>query len=249
MLALTHSPSWQLAHCELTHLGRQRIDTELARRQHRAYCVALQEAGVEVHTFSMNRQYADSAFVEDIAIVLDEMIILGAMGAKSREPETVAWCDILAKYRPIHKLPCGATMEGGDVLRIGKDLLIGLSSRTNAFAIEAVAETLRPLGYNVRGVPVSNCLHLKTACTALNDECLLINPNWINANLLPRKKILEATDEWGANVVRLPDRLLANDQNRATIEQLRDANFNVCSVELSEFAKAEAGATCLSLLI
>ncbi|MEQ1826091.1 MAG: arginine deiminase family protein [Pirellula sp.] len=249
MLALTHHPSSLLAHCELTHVCRQHIDVDLAIAQHQDYRKALSEAGLDVRVYQHNLQYADSVFVEDVAVVLDELILLGSMGAKSRELETRVWRSILAEFRPVQELPAGATLEGGDVLRIGRNLVIGHSRRTNAVAIEAVSDIVRPLGYSLHTVPMSRCLHLKTACTALDDDTLLINPDWIDVPTACRKRILFAADAWGANVVRLRDRLLANSQHQATIEQLRLSGYQVEAVDLSEFAKAEAGATCLSLLI
>ena len=130
-----------------------------------------------------------------------------------------------------------------------RDRYIGASSRTNKQALEAVADIVGRLGYAVHSIPVRGCLHLKTACTALDDETLLVNPQWLDVDSLPKSKRIIADDAWGANIVRLPDRILANAQNRATIEQLDGLGYTVSSVDLSEFAKAEAGPSCLSLLI
>lgn len=249
MIALTHLPSPYLDRCELTHVDRHSIDFEMAVRQHEAYRGALQSAGFSVRAYDFNRNYADSVFVEDVAVVLDEVIVCGAMGVESREPELKGWRTRLSEFGKIAELPPGAKLEGGDVLRIGHDLIIGNSTRTNALAIEAVSAIVKQFGYAVHAVPVVGCLHLKTACTALDDHTLLLNPNWIDIELLPNKRLIVAADAWGANIVRLPDRILANSQNVATINQLRRLSFPVSAVDLSEFAKAEAGATCLSLLI
>lgn len=234
-------------------MDRQPIDWSRAMEQHLAYRNALREAGFEVRVFDMNLQCPDCAFVEDIAVVLDELIVLGSMGVKSREAESSAWRSILSELRPTFDLPPKATLEGGDVLRLGRCLLIGQSSRTNRIAIEAFNDIVCRFDYRVLVVPIANCLHLKTACTALDDETLLINPEWFDWNKIKSDamldlRVLVAADRWGANVVRLPDRLIASSQNRATMEQLCSAGYRVESVDLSEFAKAEAGATCLSLL-
>ena len=249
MIALTHLPSPHLDRCELTHIDRKPIDFELAVAQHEAYRGVLQSAGYSVRAYDFNRNYADSVFVEDVAVILDEVIVCGAMGVASRQPELEGWRTRLSEFGKIAELPLGVKLEGGDVLRIGHDLVIGKSTRTNLLAIEAVSAIVKQFGYAVHAVPVVGCLHLKTACTALDDHTLLVNPNWIDTESLPSKRLIVAADDWGANIVRLPDRILANSQYVATIDQLRRLGFPVSSVDLSEFAKAEAGATCLSLLI
>ena len=249
MIALTHLPSSCLDQCELTHVDRKPIDIELAIAQHAGYREALQAAGCLVRAVDFNRNYADAVFVEDAAVVLDEVILLGAMGVKSREPEVEGWRKLLVEFKTVVELPPGAKLEGGDVLRMGRDIIIGKSTRTNWIAIQAVSTIVKEFGYVVHPVPVVGCLHLKTACTALDEYTLLLNPEWLDSDLFPRKKVVIAADPWGANVVRLPDRILASSQHVATIEQLRRLGYTITSVDLSEFAKAEAGATCLSLLI
>ena len=249
MIALTHLPSPYLDRCVLTHVDRQPIDFELAAAQHEAYRGALQAAGYSVRIYDFNRSYADSVFVEDVAVVLDEVIVCGAMGVESREPELEGWRTRLREFGTVAELPPGAKLEGGDVLRIGHDLVIGKSTRTNVLAIEAVSAMVKQFGYAVHAVPVVGCLHLKTACTALDDHTLLVNPNWIDIKSLPNKRLIIAADAWGANIVKLPDRILANSQYVATIDQLKKHGFPLSTVDLSEFTKAEAGASCLSLLI
>ena len=249
MIAMTHVPSPNLAQCELTHVDRHPIDMELAIRQHTSYREALHAAGCSVQVFDFNRNFADAAFVEDVAVVLDEIILMGCMGVESRAPEVGGWRRILSEIRTVVELPADAKLEGGDVLRIGRDMIIGISTRTNRTAIEAVTKMVSPFGYVVHAVPVFGCLHLKTACTALDDETLLLNPHWLDCASLPVKKQIFALDQWGANVVRLPNQLLTNSEHLATIDQLERLGYPVTAVDLSEFAKAEAGATCLSLLI
>lgn len=249
MIALTHLPSPNLVQCELTHVDRCPIDIDLSVRQHKCYCDSLQAAGCTVRVFDFNRDLADAVFVEDVAVVLDEIILMGCMGVRSRLPELDGWRKLLSEFKTVAELPGGATLEGGDVLRIGRDLIIGISTRTNRIAIEAVTKMVRPFGYVVHAVPVIGCLHLKTACTALDDETLLLNPRWLDCASLPFKKKIFALDKWGANVVRLPNQILTNSEHLATIDQLDQYGYRVTAVDLSEFAKAEAGATCLSLLI
>ncbi len=249
-IALTHTPSNALGQCALTHLQRIPIDGELAKQQHRAYLATLHDMEVDVRNHEFNAAQPDGCFVEDVAVVFDECIVLGAMGTASRQAETESWAKVLQSFGRVLRLPRGATLEGGDVLRLNKDLLVGLSSRTNAAAIEALSLLVTPMGYRVHPIEVLGCLHLKTACTALDHDCLLVNSDWIRTDKLPKRKMIEAVEPWGANVLRLPNgRLLMSSTHQRTHEELDAAGFSLTLVELSEFEKAEAGITCLSIVI
>src|SRR5262245_47081345 len=131
MLALTHLPSRNIDHGERPHVARVPIDFELALRQHDAYCTMLRGCGVEVHTLDVNCDLPDSTFIEDTAIVLDELAVLASMGAEARRGEPAGIEPELRKYRTIERVEAPATLEGGDVLRIGRTMLVGLSPRTN----------------------------------------------------------------------------------------------------------------------
>ncbi len=250
MLALTHLPSPYMAQCQLTHLARAPIDHDLASRQHEEYCRVLHECGVEVVTLDVNRDLPDCAFVEDTAVVLDEVAILAPMGTAARRSEPAAIERELRKYRAIQRIELPATLEGGDVLRVGYTLLVGLSSRTSRAGIEALETIVRRHGYAVLAVPVSGCLHLKTACTALDDQHLLVNPAWLDVRPLRGFKLIHIPEEepWAANTARVGGSVcLAAGQPR-TAELIRGLGFDVRTIDLSEFAKAEGGVTCLSLL-
>lgn len=249
IIALTHSPSARLGDCELTHVDRQSIDLGRAMAQHEAYRSALEEADLQVRNFDFNACHADCCFVEDVAVVLEELVLVGSMGVASRRPEVAPWRDLLATFRPIVDLPADARLEGGDVLCLGKQLLIGLSARTNRKAIESVSDLVRPLGYSVHAIKVAGCLHLKTACTAIDDETLLLNPDWIEVGHLPQFKQIATCDSWGANILRINESLFASKTHTRTVEQLTENGFRVHVLDISEFEKAEAGLTCLSLLL
>src|SRR5262249_28856941 len=147
----------------------------------------------------------DCAFVEDTAVVLDEVAVLASMGTASRRAEPAAIEPELRKYREVRRVEAPATLEGGDVLRVGRTLLVGLSSRTNQAGIDALGETARPFGYGVVPVPVQGCLHLKTACTALDDRRLLVNPAWLDVQTLQGFDLVHVpeAEPWGANVARV----------------------------------------------
>lgn len=211
----------------------------------------LEDCGVRVRTLDVNTALPDGVFVEDTAVVLDEVAIMCPLGTPSRQGEAAGIEPELARYRPIVPVEPPATLEGGDVLRIGRTLLVGLSSRTNAAGVEELARIGGRHGYHVRAVPVHGCLHLKTACTALPDHRLIVNPAWIEmAALKDFGQIpIPPAEPWGANVVCLGNAVVAAAENVQTTALIRELGFDVRSVALDEFAKAEGGATCLSLLL
>src|SRR5262245_23479237 len=167
MIALTHIPSPNLQACERTYVPHATIDHALALQQHAAYCEALRRCRAKVVTLDVNGNLPDATFIEDTAIVVDEVAVPCSMGTASRRDEPLAIAPILREYRQVERIEPPATIEGGDVLRLGRTLLVGQSSRTNAAGIALLAAIVGRHGYQVESVPVRGCLHLKTACTAL----------------------------------------------------------------------------------
>jgi len=207
--------------------------------------------GVEVESLSPLEAYPDSVFIEDNAIVLDELAVVTSLGKASRQGEVMSLRPILSRFRSLVDLLPPATIEGGDVLRVGKRLIVGVSSRTNQRGVEALREIVEPLGYDVTTVSIHHCLHLKTACTALDEETLLVNSEWLDVEVFKQFRLLSvpSSEPFGANVVRVADGILANAIFPRTLEVLRKAGHSVIEVDISEFSKAEAGVTCLSLII
>jgi dimethylargininase len=251
MIALTHIPSPHMQACERTFVPQAAIDHARAVEQHAAYCQALRESRAEVVTLQVNERLPDCAFIEDTAIVLDEVAILCSMGADSRRDEPAGIEPVLRRYREVERLGLPATLEGGDVLRVGRTFLVGQSCRTNAAGITLLSSIVGHYGYQVAAVPVHGCLHLKTACTALPDGRLLANPAWIDTSALAAYELVSVpqSDPWGANVLLARSRVLMPAAHQPTAELLDGLGFTVQSIDVSEFAKAEGGVTCLSLLI
>ena len=250
MLAITHTPSPRLADCQLTFVDRSAIDYDRAVRQHTEYCRVLGDCGAKVYTLDVNADLPDSVFVEDTYVVLDETALMCRLGAASRREEAAGIEQTIARFRPIDRVEIPATLEGGDVLRVDRTLLVGLSSRTNEAGVETLARIGGHYGYNIRVVPVHGCLHLKTACTALPDNRLLVNPSWVDVGVLRdfAQVCVPASEPWGANVVCLRGHVIAAAENAETAALIRGLGFDVRTVELDEFAKAEGGVTCLSIL-
>jgi dimethylargininase len=250
MIALTHLPSPHLERCQLTFLGRTPVDYDRAVQQHRDYCRVLDACGVPVRTLDVNRHLPDCAFIEDVAIVLDELAVLASMGAESRRLEPAGIEPELRPFRKIFRVEAPATIEGGDVLAVGRTLLAGLSSRTNAAGVDALEAIVRPKGYSVVRVPVHHCLHLKTACTALDGRRLLVNPAWLDVQALKGWDLVRVPEgePWAANTLPVGRHVCLAAAHVRTADLLDGLGFQVRTIDLSEFAKTEGGVTCLSLL-
>jgi dimethylargininase len=249
MLALTHVPSPNMADCQLAHVARVPIDYDRAVRQHEAYCQMLRDCGAEVRTLDVNRHLPDCAFVEDTAVVLDEFAILTSMGTGARRPELAGIEPELRKHRMVEHIELPATIEGGDVVQLGRTLLVGISARTNPSGATALAAIVRRHGYTIRPVAVRGCLHLQTACTALDDHCLLVNPAWVELSDLSGFELVHVPDEepWAANVARVGPTLCLAAVHVRTADLMSGLGYTVRTVDVSEFAKAEGGVTCLSI--
>jgi len=237
--------------CERTFVEESPIDVALACDQHDMYCRALTSLGLAVRVLNSNVRFPDCAFVEDPAVVLDEIAVLGSMGTASRVAEVLAIETELKRYRDVVRIEPPDSLEGGDVLRIGRTLIVGISTRTNEAGAQALADVTRPFGYNVLPVVVSGSLHLKTAVTALPDNRLLINSEWIDPKQLDQFTLvpIPADEPWAANTLPLAGQIIMPAAHCRTIELLEDLAFKVRPVDISEFGKAEGGVTCLSLIV
>ena len=248
--ALTHTVSPRIAECELTFVDRLPIDLRLAVRQHDDYCDALRGLGVIVKQLSENESYPDSCFVEDTAVVVDELAIICSMGAASRRGETRLIERELSEYREIAHISLPATIEGGDVLRIGKKIFIGESSRTNPEGIEELARILEPRGYRIARVRTRGSLHLKSACTAIDEETLFVNPEWVELDAFGGLNLVYTPPEepWSANVLRIGTTVCVQAGFPRAVELIERVAERVEIIDISELRKAEAGLTCSSIV-
>lgn len=241
-----------MAEAVRTFIDVHPIAIEVVARQHLAYREALGRAGAEVVVIESNLAYPDAVFIEDTAVVLDEVAVLTSMGTPSRRDEVRGVEAELRRHREdIARIDAPATLEGGDVLRVGRTLLVGATGRTNRGGFDALARIARRHGYDVRSVRVSGCLHLKTACTALPDGTLLANPRWLELSDLEGFPVLHVHEEEpdAANVVLAGEHVVTGAAHPRTADLVRSRGFHVDTVDLSELAKAEGSATCLSILV
>jgi dimethylargininase len=251
MLALIHLPSPHLDHGQRTHVARVPVDYDLALRQHAEYCRMVRGCGATVVTLDVNSNQPDGTFIEDTAVVLDEVAVVASMGTQARHREPAGIEPELRKYRELRRMQPPATLEGGDVLRIGRTLLVGLSARTNLAGLHDFERIVGRYGYRVLPVPVLQCLHLKTACTALPDGRLLVNPAWLDMQALPGfETVAVPKDEpWAANTLPINGIVCIAAEHVQTAALIRRRGFDVRTFDHSEFAKVEGGVTCLSLMI
>ena len=250
-LAITRAVSRSLADCQLSHLPRVEIDLERARAQHAAYARCLRDEGYRVHELPEEPTLPDSVFVEDTAVVLGAVAIGLRPGAPSRRPEVTSVAAALAEHIEVEPLGGTGTVDGGDVLVHGRELFVGRSARTDAAGIEALEAAARRHGYALRTLGLRDCLHLKSALCALDEETLLVNRAWLAQEPPAGRRLVEAdpVEPFAANVVRLRGALLHAAEHPRTRARLEDAGYRVVAVEAGELAKAEGGVTCCSLLL
>ena len=236
--------------CELTHLARVPIDVEKAQAQHVVYERVLERLGCVVERLPAAPEMADSVFIEDIALVLDEIAIITRPGAPSRRAEVPEVEAAVARFRSCRRIEPPGTLDGGDVLAVGKAVFVGCSTRTNGEAVSQLRRLLAPFGYAVEPVVVRGALHLKSAVTAVGDSLLLVNRGWAPVDVLGAFELLEThpLEPHGANALRVGDSIVYPQAFPRTREVLERRGLDVRCVDMSELAKAEGAVTCCSLV-
>lgn len=250
LTAITRQVSSSINNCELSFHARQPIDVAKAIAQHKAYQDCLAELDVRIVSLPAEPELPDAVFVEDPAVVVDEVAVISIMGAPSRRPEARSLVGPLSRYRSIKFLVEPATLDGGDVLRVGRLIFVGLSQRTNREGVVQLGDLLRPYDYQVQPIEVKGCLHLKSACSYIGNATVLINRSLIDAERLRGFELIDVPDEEpaGGNALLVKDVVIipaSFPKTRALLERRR---FRVRTLDLSELQKAEAGITCTSLI-
>jgi dimethylargininase len=250
LLAITREVGDALAACEISFIERTPLDVGLARRQHGVYCNALRSLGCTLIELPALPGMPDAVFVEDVAVVLDEVAVMTHPGAASRRAEGGPVADVLGRYRPLRRLDAPGTLDGGDVLRIGRKLFVGQAARSNADGIAQLREGIAEFGYSVQPVPTHGCLHLKSAVTLVGDDTVLVNPEWVDASVFTGYRVIEIhPDEGhGANALRIGGAVIHPDCFPLTRRRLAGAGIEVIPVDVSELQKAEGAVTCCSLV-
>jgi len=250
LTAITRAVSPGLVHCELSFIDRRPIDLVRAEEQHHTYEGLLGKLGARVISLPAEPELPDSMFVEDPAIVLDELAVILPLGTETRRAEADSLATELAKFRPLEYVRLPGTLEGGDVLRLGRKLFVGLTRRSNPEGIRQLTAIVERHAYEVITVPVTGCLHLKSAATYLGENTLLANRNWFDAApFAPCAWVDVDPDEpHAANALALRGTVVFPASFPKTLGRIAALGFHVTSLDISELQKAESGLTCSSLL-
>jgi len=251
MIAITREISAAIDRCELTHLDRVPIDVATARAQHADYERCLAGLGCAIERLPASDTMPDSVFIEDTAIVLPELAVIARPGAASRRAETAAVAGALGRHRTLRFIEPPATLDGGDVLVAGRQVFAGASARTSAAGIAQLRAILEPYGYRVVTAPVTGCLHLKSAVTAIDERTLLMNRGWTDAAAFGGFDIVDVDPQepFAANALWLDGVVVHAAEFPCTRRRLEARGFTVRTVPASELAKAEGGVTCCSLIV
>jgi dimethylargininase len=241
----------------LTHLERERIDYERAVQQHAAYEACLERLGCRVERLPDAPELPDSVFVEDAAVVFDEIAVIARPGAASRRPEVDAMAAALRPHRPLVSIESPGTLDGGDVLVTPGTVFVGISGRTNADGVRQLAALVAPHGFEVVAVPVTGCLHLKSAVSAVflppkgGRSILLINPAWIERSYFDGFDLIEVdpSEPAAANVLLVGDSVVCASEHTRTRARIEARGLVTHSVPAGELAKAEGGVTCCSIIL
>ncbi len=250
-IAITRQVSPSIGRCELTHVERQEIDYRAAVRQHGEYERLLAKLGCEVRSLPAASDLPDSVFVEDTAVVLQEIAVITRPGADSRKAEIPSVAAAIALHRPMAQIVVPGTLEGGDVLAVDRRVYVGMSTRTNASGVQQLSDILRPFGYTVCTVEIKSCLHLKSAVTRVAPDALLVNPLWVDRRELPDdlgRIEVDPAEPFAANALQVGDRVVYPAAHRRTVERLVAAGVRVDPIDISEISKAEGGVTCCSVI-
>jgi dimethylargininase len=250
LIAITRGVSPALAECELSFIPRQPINLAIAQQQHHGYETILEQLGARVIALPAERTLPDSMFVEDPALVLDELAVIFPLGTETRRREAATIASALASFRKLARVELPGTIEGGDILRLGRKLYVGLTTRSNAEGISQLATIVTPFGYEVIGVPVTGCLHLKSAVTSLGENTLLANRAWFESSLIKDHEWVDVdpAEPHAGNALTIAGTVVFPASFPRTRARIEARSFHVAPLDISELQKAESGLTCSSLL-
>jgi dimethylargininase len=246
--ALVRRPGPRLSDGLVTHFERTQVDVGVATKQWHGYVDAMSGHGWDIIEVPSADDCPDAVFIEDTIVMYGGLAVISLPGAPSRQPETAAVSDLVGRlgYEVARIEPPG-TLDGGDVLKVGDTVYVGLGGRTNAAGITQLAAHLEPRGATMVTVPIEKVLHLKSAVTALPDGTIVGWPDAVDdASVFP--KFLPTPEESGAHVVLLgDDRLLMAADCPLSAEMYRSLGYRPLEVDISEFQKLEGCVTCLSV--
>lgn len=250
LTAITRAVSPALSECQLSFIPRQPIDMQKANAQHHAYVKLLSDLGARVVSLPAEPALPDSMFVEDPALVLDEIAVIFPLGAESRRPEAPSIAAALQPFRKIEHVQLPGMTEGGDILRLGRKIFVGLTARSNTEGIAQLSRIVAPYNYEVFGVPTPGCLHLKSAVTALDEHTLLANRAWFDSSFFSDYDWVDVdpAEPHAANALSFNGTVIFPASFPRTRSRIEARGFRVSTLDISELQKAESALTCSSLI-
>jgi dimethylargininase len=225
------------------------IDVKLAAEQHERYCAALAAAGVDVVRLEADDRYPDCCFVEDPALVIGDRVVILNMGESSRRGESEAIREELSSLRGVTVMGAPGTVEGGDVLRIGNKVYVGVGPRSDRVGFDTLRSLFGAEGFDVIPVELHNTLHLKSVCAYLGGDHVVWCPGHFDENLLADYQRIDvrAADAYSANCIALNGRVFVAEGFPETVARIERAGFDTIEVPVSEFRKGDGGVSCLSV--
>jgi len=228
----------------------EKIDVTLAKRQHAEYCNALQKLGLKLIWIEGDNALPDSCFVEDTAIIIEEKAIICNIKIKSRVKEVIEVARVLEKFKETYSIKPPATIDGGDVLKIEDKIFVGLSTRTNLHAVHQLEKIVENNKLKIVPVRLHNVLHLKSACTYLGNNCVILSKGHFDTDILRdyRKVMVPRGEEYAADCLAINGTILMAKGYPKTKKLIEQKGFVVKELEMSEFRKGEGALTCLSII-
>jgi len=235
-------------HCVRTNT--EKIDVALAKSQHAEYCKALKKLGLELIWVEGDNTLPDSCFVEDTAIILGDKAIICNMKIKSRVKEVVEVAKVLEKLKETYYIRPPATNDGGDVLKIEDKVFVGLSARTSIHTTGQLRKILEDSDFEIVPVTIHNVLHLKSACTYLGNNCVILSKRHFDMDILRdyKKIVVPRGEEYAADCLAINGTVLMVKGYPKTKKLVEREGFFVKELEMSEFRKGEGALTCLSII-
>ncbi|UCG36846.1 MAG: N(G),N(G)-dimethylarginine dimethylaminohydrolase [Candidatus Bathyarchaeota archaeon] len=231
--------------------NKERIDVALARKQHKRYCDAIRELGLELIWIQRADNLPDSCFVEDTAVVIGEKAVICNMKVKSRAEEVTKVANAMKGLRDTHFIKPPATIDGGDVLTIENKVFVGITSRTNMYAANQLKNIVKNTGFEIIPVKISTVLHLKSACTYLGNKTVVLSKGHFNIDCLQglRRILVPKDEEYAADCLAINGKVIVAEDYPKTKRLVEKHGYEVRTLDISEFRKCEGALTCLSIIV
>ncbi|MFX0080354.1 MAG: dimethylarginine dimethylaminohydrolase family protein [Candidatus Hodarchaeota archaeon] len=218
--------------------------------QHSNYIKALNKCGLKVLTLEADDRFPDSTFIEDTAVINEDVAIIANLGAISRKGEEIEIKNVLDRfYDNVESIEEPGTLDGGDVLRVEDQYFVGISQRTNKAGALRLKDLLKKYGYSCSLVKLKEVLHLKTGLAYIGDNNLVSSGEFIDNPLFQDYNIIKVDEDesYAANCIRVNDYVLIAEGYNKLIDSISNLGYQLIKLDMTEFRKMDGGLSCLSL--